>query len=153
MDTSAGSRAPTRLRSTPSWLITHLATHAGRLVGEAFEATWARRYHYALLAALEEFGPSSQAELGRRCEIDRSYVVEAINELADRELVVRAQDPADRRRNTITITEAGVRQLHWIDRELEGVQETLLAPLSADERGQLTQLLARALDHHAQKRG
>ncbi|MER7005484.1 MarR family winged helix-turn-helix transcriptional regulator [Dactylosporangium sp. NPDC000555] len=38
--------------------------------------------------------------------VDRSYVVEAINELAERGLVVRAVDPANRRRNTITITEA-----------------------------------------------
>jgi hypothetical protein len=45
------------LRSKPTWLITHLATHAGRLLGEAFDAGEWRRYHYALLAALEEFGP------------------------------------------------------------------------------------------------
>ncbi|MEV1174226.1 hypothetical protein [Nonomuraea sp. NPDC049784] len=54
-------------------LITQTATHAARLVSEALDMAGARRYHYALLATLEEFGPSSQAELGRRCAIDRSY--------------------------------------------------------------------------------
>jgi DNA-binding MarR family transcriptional regulator len=153
METAADSGAPSRLRSAPSWLITHLATHASRLLAEAFDAGEWRRYHYALLAALEEFGPASQAALGRRCEIDRSYVVEAVNELADRGLVVRATDPADRRRNTITITKAGIRQLHRIGEALDGVQESLLAPLSPDERGQLTRLLARVLDHHTHRRG
>jgi MarR family transcriptional regulator, lower aerobic nicotinate degradation pathway regulator len=152
MESAADSRTPGRLRSTPSWLITHLATHASRLLGQAFDAGEWRRYHYALLAALEEFGPASQASLGRRCEIDRSYVVEAINELADRGLVVRATDPVNRRRNIITITKAGIQQLHRLSEALEGVQETLLAPLSPDERDQLTQLLARTLDHHAHQR-
>jgi DNA-binding MarR family transcriptional regulator len=148
MRTAGTSGPPARLRTTPSWLITHLATHAGRLLAEAFDAGVWRRYHYALLAALDEFGPASQATLGRRCGIDRSYVVEAVNELADKGLVVRATDPADRRRNTITITRAGVRQLHRMGETLAGVQDTLLAPLSPDERTQLTGLLARVLDHH-----
>jgi MarR family transcriptional regulator, lower aerobic nicotinate degradation pathway regulator len=148
MDTAADDRAPVRLRSTPSWLITQIATHAGRLVSEAFAAAGARRYHYALLAALAEFGPASQAALGRRCGIDRSDVVAAINELAERDQVVRTPDPADRRRNIITITAGGVGQLERAGRGLSGVQDALLAPLSAAERDELTRLLARVLDHH-----
>ena len=99
--------------------------------------------------ACSAVSPASQAELGRRCEIDRSYVVQAINELADGGLVIRATDPNHRRRNTITITEAGIRRLHRLGKTLEGDQETLLAPLSPDERRQLVELLARVLDHHA----
>ncbi|GLW06843.1 hypothetical protein Misp01_19730 [Microtetraspora sp. NBRC 13810] len=152
MATTADSRTPARLRSTPSWLLTHVATHANRLVGEAFHASYPRRYHFSLLAALEEFGPASQAELGRRCEIDRSYIVETVNDLADRDFVVRAPDPADRRRNTITITEAGVRELHRIAQQLDVIQDALLAPLTTEERGQLTALLGRLLDHHAHQR-
>lgn len=148
METPADRRTPARLRSTPSWLISQLGTHTGRLLGEAFDAGHWRRYHYALLAALEEFGPASQAALGRRCRIDRSYVVEAISELAEQELVVRAPDPADRRRNVITITEAGLHHLERLSTTLDGVQEALLAPLSPAERSELTELLSRVLDHH-----
>lgn len=148
VDTPGDRRTPARLRSKPSWLITQLGTHAGRLLGEAFDAGHWRRYHYALLAALEEFGPASQAALGRRCRIDRSYVVEAVSELAEQGLVVRAPDPVDRRRNVITITEAGVHQLQRLGDTLEGVQEALLAPLSPAERGELAELLGRVLDHH-----
>jgi DNA-binding MarR family transcriptional regulator len=152
MDTAdtADDRAPTRLRSKPSWLITQAATHAGRLVSEAFATAGAgaRRYHYALLAALAEFGPASQAALGRRCGIDRSDVVAAINELVERGQVVRSPDPADRRRNVITITAEGSRQLARADEALVGAQEALLAPLSAGERKELTRLLGLVLDHH-----
>ncbi|MFC8828745.1 MarR family winged helix-turn-helix transcriptional regulator [Streptomyces sp. NPDC057137] len=151
MDTTDAHRAPARLRTTPSWLITQTATHAARLTGEAFDATGAGRYHYALLAALAEFGPSSQAELGRRCAIDRSYVVAAVNELAAGGLAVRAPDPADRRRNVITLTPDGEAALRRTGEALDEAQDALLAPLSADERDRLTALMAKVLDHHRQQ--
>jgi MarR family transcriptional regulator, lower aerobic nicotinate degradation pathway regulator len=129
--------------------MTQTAMHAHRLVSEGLAAADARGYHYRLLAALEEFGPASQAALGRRTGIDRSYVVEAVNELADRGLVERARDPEDRRRNIITITPAGVRQLRRLDEVVAGIQDELLASLSADERDELARLLRKVLEHHA----
>jgi DNA-binding MarR family transcriptional regulator len=140
--------SPARLRGTPSWLITHTATHANRLVTAGFAAADARRYHYSLLAALEEFGPASQAALGRRSGMDRSDVVAMINELADKHLVERTPDPADRRRNIITITPAGVQQLRRLDGVVAAIQDQLLGPLSANERKELVRLLSRMLDYH-----
>ncbi|CAL9655534.1 MarR family winged helix-turn-helix transcriptional regulator [Streptomyces sp. enrichment culture] len=147
------SHAPARLQATPSWLVTQIATHAARLVSQALTSVDARRYDFALLASLDEFGPLSQAELGRRCGIDRSYIVEAVNELAGGGLVVRDVDTADRRRNTITITEAGVRQLKRIEHALAEVQDSLLTPLAPAERKQLTALLQRVLDHRLSNGG
>lgn len=149
MRTTADDATPARLRGTPSWLLTRTATHASRLVSEGFAGAGARGYHYRLLAALEEFGPASQAALGRRGGIDRSDVVAALNELAEGELVERAPDPGDHRRNVVTITSAGVGQLRRLDGVLAGIQDELLAPLSADERDELARLLTRVLDHHA----
>ena len=123
--------------------------HASRLVAEGFAAADARGYHYRLLAALEEFGPASQAVLGRRSGIDRSDVVATVNELAAGGLVERAQDPEDRRRNIVTITPAGVQKLRRLDAVLARIQDELLAPLTADERDELARLLRRVLDHHA----
>jgi MarR family transcriptional regulator, lower aerobic nicotinate degradation pathway regulator len=148
VQTTADDETPSRLRNAPSWLMTQTARHASRLVSEGFAAAGARGYHYRLLAALEEFGPSSQAALGRRTNIDRSYVVATVNELADRGLVERVRDAEDRRRNVVTITLTGVQQLRRLDGVLAGIQDELLAPLSTDERGELVRLLARVLDHH-----
>lgn len=149
MESTTYENAPTRLRDKPSWLITHIAPHAHRLIAAGFASAGARRYHYALLSTLEEFGPASQAELGRRGGIDRSDVVAAINELADERLVERTPDPKDRRRNVITITPAGVQQLHRLDEALAEIQDQLFAPLSMDERKELVRLLIKVLDHHA----
>jgi MarR family transcriptional regulator, lower aerobic nicotinate degradation pathway regulator len=139
---------PSRLERRPSWLVSQVSIHAHRLLSEEFAAVDSIGYHYRLLAALEEFGPASQATLSRRTGIDRSDVVAALNDLAERGLVERSPDPADRRRNVITITPAGSEQLRLLDGVVGDVQDKLLAPLSPAEREQLTQLLARVLEHH-----
>ena len=140
-------QAPALVRTKPSWLLNQAAIPANRLVAETLASVNARRYHYVLLAALDEAGPASQAELSRRTTIDRSDMVATINELADHRLVERTADPTDRRRNVISLTAAGRRQLHKLDSLLDKVQDRLLAPLSADERRQLVDLLTRVVDH------
>ncbi|MEO3822982.1 MarR family transcriptional regulator [Actinomadura sp. B10D3] len=146
---TAEARTPARLRHAASWLINLVAAQSHRLVGAGFAAAGARGYHYRLLAALHEYGPSSQAALGRTTGIDRSDVVAALNELAAKGLVDRSPDPSDRRRNVITLTADGARHLRELDEVLAGIQDDLLAPLSSAEREQFTALLTRLADHHA----
>jgi DNA-binding MarR family transcriptional regulator len=139
---------PARLSAKPSWLLTQVAVHAHRLASDGFGGVGARGYHYRILAALDEFGVASQAELGRRCSMDRSDVVAAINELAEQGFAERTPDPDDRRRNMVSLTTAGDRQLRRIDRALDKVQDELLGPLPAEDRKTLTRLLAQLLTHH-----
>jgi DNA-binding MarR family transcriptional regulator len=142
----AADAMPARIRELPTWLLSRAFARSHRLLGEGFASAGVRGYHYRLLAALDEFGPASQAALGRRTSIDRSDVVAVLNELAGRGLIERSPDPDDRRRNVITITPSGTEQLATLDEVLAGVQERLLAPLSAVEREQLVALLARLVD-------
>jgi MarR family transcriptional regulator, lower aerobic nicotinate degradation pathway regulator len=143
------AQTPARLRHAASWLINLVSAHSHRLVGDAFAAAGARGYHFRLLAALDEYGPSSQADLGRRTGIDRSDVVAALNELAAKNLIDRSPDPSDRRRNIVTLTPDGSRHLEELDKVVTGIQDDLLAPLSPAERRQLADLLTRIADHHA----
>jgi DNA-binding MarR family transcriptional regulator len=138
---------PARLTARPSWLLTQVAVHAHRLASDGFGEVGARGYHYRILAALDEFGVASQAELGRRCNMDRSDVVAAINELAGPGFVERTPDPDDRRRNMVTLTPAGDRQLRRMDQALDAVQEKLLGPLPAEDRQTLSRLLTHLLTH------
>jgi len=139
---------PSRLNDMPTWLISQTALHAHRLLTRALGAADSNGYQYRLLAVLEEFGPASQAALGRRTGIDRSDVVAALNELAERGLIDRSTDPADRRRNIITVTPAGAERFQELDNVVVGVQATLLAALSPAEHEQLTRMLRRILARH-----
>ena len=146
--TPADDATPTLLSQKPTWLISQISTHAHRLLMDRLATAGARGYHFRLLAALEEFGPASQASLGRRTEMDRSDVVAAINELAVQKLAERAADQNDRRRNIVTITAKGRAHLQRLDSLLADAQDELLAPLSPGERQALVDMLTRLLDYH-----
>lgn len=142
-------KAPSRLRGLPTWLINQASLTAHQVVAARLSAASAHRYHFSVLATLAESGPVSQAELGRRCGLDRSDITAVLAELAEAGWVDREPDPADRRRNTVRVTAAGRRRLQALDRLVAKAQEELLAPLDAEERDALVRLLTRVVDHHA----
>jgi MarR family transcriptional regulator, lower aerobic nicotinate degradation pathway regulator len=153
-DTSAETRpgdrltGAERLRRLPTRLLSLAAIHSDRRVNEELARADARKWHYAVLATLEEFGPASQAELSSRTGIYRSDLVAVIGELAGRGLVERAPDPADRRRNVVTVTGPGRRQLLRLDTLLAEVEDEVLAPLTPAQREQLVRLLTTLVSHH-----
>ena len=126
---------PATLMAKPSWLISEVSRLAHPLITDKLATAGSRGYHYRLLAALQEFGPASQARLGRRTVMDRSDVVAAVNELAARGLVERAPDPDDRRRNVITMTPAGTahptdRGQTWRRTQLSNLRTRSSSPLT-----------------------
>jgi DNA-binding MarR family transcriptional regulator len=138
-------RVPERMRERPTWLISRAYARSNGLLQEGFAQGGGglRSYHYRLLAALDEWGPASQASLGRGTGIDRSDVTAALVDLEERGLVQRDVNQADRRRNVVSITAAGVRHLEALDSVVDEIQERLLAPLSEGERRQFVTLMRR----------
>ena len=143
-------KTPDRLRRRASRLLSQLTARSDQLITEGLAQADAHKWHYAVLASLQDFGPGSQAALSGRTGIYRSDMVGVLNELAERDLVERTPDPDDRRRNVITISPQGRRHLRRLDKVLDDLHDELLAPLSPTERDQLMQLLTRLLDHHTQ---
>jgi MarR family transcriptional regulator, lower aerobic nicotinate degradation pathway regulator len=141
-------RTPTRLEGRATWLVSRAHARSSGLLSAGFEAhgSGLRGYHYRLLAALEEWGPASQAELGRTTGIDRSDVTAALTELESRNLVERSVDPDHKRRNIVTITADGVEQLLELDKVIDGIQDEFLAPLTGAQRRQFITLVSRLVD-------
>ena len=137
--------APARVKDRPTWLVSRAYARSSAMLNDGFAAAGAglRGYHYRLLAAIDEFGPTSQADLGRGTQMDRSDVTGTLAELESQGLVERAVDPADRRRNVVTITPDGRRRLDELDAVLAGIQDDFLAPLAPAERDDLVRLLRR----------
>lgn len=132
-----------RVAGRPTWLLSRANARSQRLLTDAFAAAGVRGYHFRLLAALDQYGPASQADLGRHAGIDRSDVVATLNDLVSSGLARREPDPADRRRNIVTITKRGASALERLDAVLDDVQHAVLAPLSAHERKTFVRLLAK----------
>lgn len=132
-----------RIRGQPTWLLNRANVRAQQIMHDAFAREGVRGYHFRLLAALDEFGPASQADLGRRTGIDRSDIVATVSDLVAGGLASREPDPDDRRRNIIAISGRGVETLHRLDAVLAAVQDAVLEPLSDRERATLTRLLAK----------
>jgi DNA-binding MarR family transcriptional regulator len=137
---------PARLRELASWQTSKVATLGARLF--ARHMPLGARADFAVLAALEEYGPLSQAGIGRRLGLDRNDVNGILNRLEERHQVERQADPADRRRNLVTLTGAGQQYLDDLQRYADMVQDELLAGLDAPERRQLQALLAKLLGGH-----
>jgi len=137
-----------RLARLPSRLVGQASLHADRLVAAALAQEGMRRHHYAVLAALAEHGPASQADLGRRLWIDRKDLHAVVADLERAGLISRVRDAADRRRNVVAATAAAPETLERLDARVAAAQEAFLAPLDPAEREQLSALLARLIDHH-----
>ncbi|WP_280384019.1 MarR family winged helix-turn-helix transcriptional regulator [Nocardia wallacei] len=148
-----GAGTPARLKRQLSRLASMTAAQMTRVSRDALRAAGARKDHFVVLAALAEFGPMSQAGLSDRTSVYRSDLVSVLNDLEDGGSVRRAPDPADKRRNVITITEHGRRRLAELDRVLDGVNEHIMTPLDPDERTRLFDLLNRINTHLATAAG
>jgi DNA-binding MarR family transcriptional regulator len=97
----------------------------------------------ALLARLAEHGPASQRELGERLRKDPADMVRLVDAAEAGGLVVRAPDPADRRRRVVSLTPDGETALRASMEVARAVEDELLAPLSEAERRTLHALLGR----------
>jgi MarR family transcriptional regulator, lower aerobic nicotinate degradation pathway regulator len=146
MDDSA-VRPPERLRRLVSWQSSKLSTIGARLTARRMPL--GARGDFAVLAALDEYGPLSQADLGRRLGLDRNDVNGIVNRLQAAAHIDRQPDPGDRRRNVVTLTGDGVHRLEQLQAYADAVQDELLQALTDAERGALQDLLAKLLAGHA----
>ena len=78
--------------------------------------------------------------------MDANTVVLILNELEAAQFSVRRRDPQDRRRHIVELTAVGRRALERADKAREGLEDEILAPLSAEERKMLNKLVERVLD-------
>ncbi|MFF4489379.1 MarR family winged helix-turn-helix transcriptional regulator [Streptomyces sp. NPDC001544] len=131
------------IRSLPSWLLGRAAARGRALVAEALATQGMKMWHHVVLSAVRDLGPVAQAELGRSIGLDPKDLVGVLNDLQTQGLVVRAPDPADRRKNAVSLTGDGAALLTRCEQVAREANDALLAPLSAAEQDQFLALLVR----------
>jgi len=96
---------------------------------------------FATLAKLREVGPCSQNRLGRLVHLDAATIKGVVDRLSGRGFVLTAEDPLDRRRRAVGLTERGHAVADAAILVAREITEATLEPLAVSEREQLIRLL------------
>ncbi len=96
---------------------------------------------FAALAKLYEVGPCSQNHLGRLIYLDAATIKGVVDRLSARGFVTVLNDPTDRRRRAVTLTERGREVTEEAMKVAAEITAATLAPLTAEEQRMVTKLL------------
>ena len=134
---------PTALSRRLGFVLVRASAGMTRLGAETLSPLGIDGRHYGVLAALSELGPVSQQTLAHVFAVDRSTMVGLVDELEEKGYIRRGKNPSDRRAYALELTESGGAVQREAAELLEGCERHYLEPLSAAERRQLLDLLAR----------
>ncbi|MGB8185584.1 MAG: MarR family transcriptional regulator [Pseudolabrys sp.] len=96
---------------------------------------------FAALAKLYEVGPCSQNHLGRLIYLDAATIKGVVDRLHLRGFVTALNDPKDRRRRAVSLTDRGRQVTEAAMLVAAEITAATLAPLTADEQRQIAKLL------------
>jgi DNA-binding MarR family transcriptional regulator len=96
-------------------------------------------------------GPISQQELGEQLGIDRTTVVELIDELERKGAVVRKRNPTDRRSYALSLTPRGRTVQKRASRAFDDAANEFFDSIKPTERQALAEMLRRLITSADQK--
>jgi MarR family transcriptional regulator, lower aerobic nicotinate degradation pathway regulator len=136
-------RVAKELAASPAFLLARLGFGFKAKAIARVEELGYELYDYSVLAILAEGSRQTQATIADALAVDPSRLVALLDGLEERGTIVRQRDPLDRRRHVVSITPAGEKELAQLRKIVRGLEEEFLAPLDADERKTLHELLTR----------
>lgn len=105
-------------------------------------------YDYSVLAILAEGVRETQSAIADSLTLDPSRLVALLDGLESRALIVRQRDPQDRRRQVVSITDAGKVELSRLREMVTRIEDEFLAALDPEDRKTLHELLLRLAVHN-----
>jgi MarR family transcriptional regulator, lower aerobic nicotinate degradation pathway regulator len=141
IDTKTAPRLPAELVASNLFLLKRLGFTAKQRALDEYEQFGLGPYHHAILVLLDEGAPETQAEIADALGYDRGTLVGLLDELEEQELIERKRSPDDRRRHLVRITTGGKRTLGKFRELNKRLEDEFLAPLDAEQREALHELL------------
>lgn len=147
MSTEISGSAPHSGQPSPAmaahlgYLLKHVQLRYFELAATALAPAGISGREAAVLRAVDGPEPLAQGEIARKMGVDRTTMVALIDDLQARGLVRRRQDPDDRRRNVVELTDAGQDVTREAAQAAEQAERAFLSPLSAGEAHQFKQTL------------
>jgi len=138
---------PLFVHSMPGHLVRRLQQVAVRLFSEGVGAELTP-VQFASLCAISDRPQIGQAALAALIGYDRATIGGVIDRLEQKGLLVRIPSPDDRRSNALALTLAGQQCIEENKKNVEAVQQKLLAPLSDTEQRHFEAMCLKILAHH-----
>ena len=137
---------PAALAERPDLLICRVAGSVQRLAAEVLVPLGLNTGTHSILRLLADEDPRSQQALAEALRIDRSTMVNLVDDLERGGHVRRRRNPGDRRAYVVEITEEGRDALRRADDVVATLQDTVFGPLPAADRAELARLLRHLVD-------
>ncbi|WP_230461379.1 MarR family winged helix-turn-helix transcriptional regulator [Sphingobium sp. CAP-1] len=110
---------------------------------ETFSDLGLTQKQVAILWLIEDQPGIAQADIGRRLRMDRASVMAIVNRMQDRGFLKRGASAHDRRRQTLSLTDAGAVELRKARASIAAHEAWLKARFTAEETASLMALLRR----------
>ena len=136
---------PAGILRWPSYVLGRLHRHARDAIEQALHEEGLSVRAYFVLVCIDEVSGASQQQVADSLRIDRSDLVKLLDQMQDQGLITRERDPADRRRQLLTLTPPGQDALARGTQVSHQITDTALGNLTLAERRTLHALALKAL--------
>ena len=142
-----GADATAEPQDVLGYLLKHASAQLTGLTDAALAPLGIDSKDFGALRLLAHREPTSQLQAAQALGIDRTSMVALLDVLEGKGIVTRRPDPADRRRNTVELTERGLRIYDQAEAAYEAAEQTFLAPVDQEAAEQLRLVLRSLLPH------
>jgi DNA-binding MarR family transcriptional regulator len=136
---------PESLRSNVGFLLNRAARLIRDTVGKSLTPSGLTLPEYVVLRMIDNKIAQSQKAIGEKYGIDRTSMVELVDGLQERELVLRQINPQDRRSYILVLTSKGRKTLARAKRLAGKAHQEFLQPLSTKEWNALQNSLCKLI--------
>ncbi|WP_195907831.1 MarR family winged helix-turn-helix transcriptional regulator [Microbacterium gorillae] len=134
-------------QTSTGFLISQLGVLATRSWMDVLAQRDLTPHHHAILLTLLAAGPMGATALADATLVDPRNMGPVLTPLERRGLISRSDDPTDRRRRTVELTDSGVAAAKELAVAAGSIEEDLLAPLDTTQRDALRRHLLLLWQH------
>jgi DNA-binding MarR family transcriptional regulator len=140
--------SPLRLQNFLPYRLSFTSNAVSEMIASQYQETYGLTApEWRVIAVIAEAGGASQLEIRQITRMDKVTVSRAAMALAERKLLDRQTNPADKRSHLLTLTKAGAKLYASIVPRATEMEQSIFSCLSSKERTTLMRILRRIDDH------
>jgi DNA-binding MarR family transcriptional regulator len=147
MANESPAEIPESLRKNLGFLLNKAGRHIRESVAKSLQPLSLSLHEYVILRMIESKLADTQQAAGQRYDIDRTTMVEVVDGLEARQLLVREKNPKDRRSYKLILTPKGRKTLTRAKRVAGQAHKRFLEPLTARQQEELQLYLSKLIVH------